>query len=303
MNIAILSFKALNRKATREEIRLKEEAAKRGHKVRIVRSERFGMYFDDELKLLYKHREDISKIDVLIPRVSLTQHISTLSAVLKQAELLGIPVLNGFYPTIRAKSKLLTLQMLRRYGVPIVKTVVIQNEEYLADALKYIETPLILKTAHGSYGKGVMLAETVRATKAAYHMIAGSEDMILIQEYISESKGKDLRAFVVGNKVVASMERAARRGEFRSNIELGGQGTAVELTKELKIMAIKATKCLGLEIAGVDIIITKHGPAVMEVNANPGFKMLEEVTKVNVAEKIIRHAERFASQYIRNLEI
>jgi len=302
VNIGILSFKPLNKKASPEELRLKKEASSRGHKVRILLSERCLMYFNHNLKLLYKGTENLSKLNIIIPRVSITKHISSGAAVVEQAQLLGIPVLNSYYSVVKAKNKLHSLQILNHYNLPVVKTVVIQSEEYLQNALKHIETPVILKTSHGSYGKGVMLAETKRAAKSAYNIIASSSDLILMQEYIGESKGKDIRAFVIGEKVVASMERAARRGEFRSNIELGGQGKPVELTEEMKNLAIRAAKALELEVAGVDIIITKNGPAVMEVNANPGFKMIEEVTETNIASHIIHHAEKFAGHYLEHIE-
>lgn len=298
MNIGILSFFPVAKKASKEEHRLKEEAIKRGHKARILRSEFCTMYCNDKLKLLYKGREDLRKCNIIIPRVSLTTNVASQIAVIEQAILLGIPVINNYYSIIKAKNKLHTIQILNFYGLPVVKTVVIQNEQYLEDALKHVETPVILKTSHGSYGKGVVLAETKRAAISAYNLIAGGNNIILLQEYVKESKGKDLRAFVVGNRVIASMERVAQKGEFRSNIERGGKGIPVELTPEQKNLAVRAVKALELEVAGVDIILTKNGPAIMEVNANPGFKTLEEVTGINVAEKIIRYAEKFVAQYI-----
>ncbi len=303
MNLGILSFKKIDQRASKEELRLKEEAIKRGHKTRILRSERCAMYFNHELKLLYKGKEKLNKLDLIIPRVSLTNNIPIQSAVIEQAELIGIPTLNNYLSIIKAKNKLRTLQILNHYSIPVVKTVVIQDETYLEDTLKHIETPVILKTSHGSYGKGVILAETKRAAISAYNVIANSSDMILLQEYIGESKGKDIRAFVVGENVVASMERVARRGEFRSNIELGGKGKAIKLSNEMKSLAIRAAKALELEISGVDIILTKNGPAIMEVNANPGFKTIEEITEINIAKKIIEHAEVFVSHHLEHVSI
>ena len=303
MNLGILSFKNINKRASKEELRLKEEAIKRGHKARIIRSEKCTMYFNHELKLLYRGKENLSKLDLIIPRVSLTNNIPMQSAVVEQAELLGIPTLNSYSSIVKAKNKLHTLQILNHYNIPVVKTVVIQDETYLVDALKHVETPVILKTSHGSYGKGVVLAETKRAAISAYNVISSSSNMVLLQEYISESKGKDIRAFVVGEKIVANMERAARRGEFRSNIELGGKGKSIELSDEIKNLAVRAAKALNLEIAGVDIILTKNGPAIMEVNANPGFKMIEEVSGINIAEKIIKHAETFVDHHLEQISI
>jgi ribosomal protein S6--L-glutamate ligase len=301
MNIGILSFKGISKKPSAEEKRLKEEAIKRGHKARILRACHCVMYCNHKLKLLYKGKEDLRKIDLLIPRVSLTQNVAAHAAMIEQAELLGIPVLNRYYPIVKAKNKLHSLQILNHYGIPVVKTVVIPSEAYLENALDHVETPVILKTGHGSYGKGVMLAETKRAAISTYNIIGNTSEIILLQEYISESKGKDIRAFVVGERVVAGMERAARRGEFRSNIELGGQGSPIELTDEMKNLAIRATKALELDVAGVDIILTNSGPAIMEVNANAGFKMIEEVTGKNVAEAIIKHGEKFAGHYIEHI--
>ncbi len=301
MKIGILSFKPIDKKASPEELRLKKEAIKAGHKARILRADKCTMYFNHQLKARYNGKEDLSTYDIIIPRVSLNCRAPIEAAIVEQIQLLNVPSLNTYSSITRAKNKLQSLQILNHYDIPVVKTVVIKNEAYLEKTLAYVKTPLIIKSAHGSYGRGIIIAETKRAAKAAYSILAAKT--VLIQEYIKESKGKDIRVFVIGNRVIASMERAARRGEFRSNIELGGTGKAIKVNREYKNLAIRAAKALDLEVAGVDIIATKNGPAVMEVNANPGFKEIEEVSGVNIAEKIIKHAIKYTQQFISRYDI
>jgi len=224
-------------------------------------------------------------------------------ALVEHLQLMGVPMLNEYNHILRAKSKLQTLQILSHYGIPVVKTAVVNSSQYLQKAVQYIgDFPIIMKTIYGSYGEGVAIVESDRSVKSTYGILAGSlgvRNAILLQEYIEESKGKDIRIFIVGrNKVVASMERSAEDGDFRSNVGQGGSGQAYKPTREEIHLARRATKAIGLEVAGVDIIQTKHGPAVMEVNANPGFEELEEISGVNVAEEIIKYSERFVKEYV-----
>jgi len=286
-----------------EQRRLSEEAQKKGHKVTIFRHQRCQMAFDGhgKLELRYGNRK-FPELDLAIPRASVLTNTQLKIAVVEHLQLMGIPMLNEYNHILRAKSKLQTLQILSHYNVPVVKTIVINSAQYLKNAVKYIgQFPLIMKTIYGSYGEGVAIVESERSVKSTYGLLAdslGSKNAILLQEYIAESNGKDIRIFVVGGKVLASMERVAEEGDFRSNVGQGGNGLPYTPTEEEIHLAIKATKAIGLEVAGVDIIQTKHGPAVMEVNANPGFEELEEVTGVNVAEGIIEYSERYAQEYV-----
>lgn len=303
MHIGVLSFRALNRHTTLEEKRLAEEGKKRNHEVSLLRFQRCLLTFNGQgtLGLRYGNRP-FPDFDVVIPRVSVLTNMQAKIAIIKHLQLMGVPLINAYHPILRAKSKLQTLQVLSHYNIPVVKTAVINHVRYLEKAIDYIgQFPIIMKTAYGSLGEGVTIVESKRSAKSTYQLIADTlepTNAILLQEYISESGGKDIRLFVVGNKVVASMERMADDGDFRSNIGQGGDGRAYTPSSEEKHLAIRAAKAIGLEIAGVDMIHTKHGPAIMEVNANPGFKELEEVSGVNVAESIVKFSVRFAKEYV-----
>lgn len=303
MNIGILSFRALNRRFMPEERRLAEEAEKKGHKVTLLRFSRCMMVFDGQGKLdmRYGYRK-FPTFDLIIPRASVLTNVQIKIGIVKHLELMKIPMLNTYESILSAKSKLQTLQLLSHYGIPVVRTATINSSKYLAKALEYIgQFPVIMKTIYGSYGEGVAIVESARAAKSTYGILAESLDSnnaILLQEYIAESNGKDIRIFVVGGEVVASMERVAMDGEFRSNVGQGGSGQPYTPSEEEIHLAIRATKALNLEVAGVDIIQTKHGPAIMEVNANPGFEELEAVSGVNVAGAIVTFTERFVKEYV-----
>lgn len=304
MHIGILSFRAWNRRFMWEEKRLEEEAKKRGHEVTLFRASGSVMKFDGNggIDLRHGRNGSLPKFDFLIPRASALTNLQVKIAIIKHFELMGVPVLNSYNGIMRAKSKLQTLQILSHYGIPVVKTAVINNPRYLKYAVDYIgQFPMIMKTSYGSFGDGVAIVESQRAVKSTYGILAESLDStnaILIQEYIAEAANKDIRIFIVGEKMVASMERVAAMEDFRSNVGQGGKGGLYQPSWAEVHLAIKATKAIGLEVAGVDIIQTKHGPAIMEVNANPGFQELEEVSKVNVAEAIIKYGVKFAKEYV-----
>ena len=303
MHIGILSFRSLRRHLMYEEKRLFEEAQKRKHKVSTIRYQRCSMTFDGHGKLeILDGNRRLPLPDLVIPRVSVLTNAHIKIAVLEHLQLMGIPMLNEYNAVLKAKSKLQTLQILSHYGIPVVKTIVLNDPKYLKKALDYIGGfPIIMKTIYGSYGEGVAIVESDRSAKSTYGILSdslGSKNAILLQEYIAESKGKDIRIFIVGRKVVASMERVADEGDFRSNIGQGGSGRLYKPTREEIHLARRAAKAIGLDVAGIDIIQTKHGPAVMEVNANPGFEELEKVSGVNVAEQIIRYSERFVREYV-----
>jgi ribosomal protein S6--L-glutamate ligase len=308
MHLGILSFRSLSRRVMKEQKRISTEAQARGHKVSMIRAQRCALFFDGKGEIGLRNGDrKFPDVDLVIPRVSLLSNVNVKAAVVEQFQLMGIPTLNEYHAILRAKSKLKTLQILSHYDIPVVKTMVINDPKYLKKAVKYIgDFPIIMKTIYGSYGAGVAIAETERSVKSTYGLLAGSlsgSNAILLQEYIAEAEGKDIRIFVVGGQMVAAMERNAEEGDFRSNVGQGGTGGPYEPTEEEIHMAIKATKAIGLEIAGVDIIQTKHGPAIMEVNANPGFEELEEASGVNVAEAIVEYAENFVQEYVPSEEI
>ena len=288
MFIGILSFRPLGKSASKEELLLKRTAEAMGHKAKIFRSECCQMVYDGRGERVYYNRKPFPKIDVLIPRASLIRNVDIRLSIVKQFQLMGVPVVNEYMSIARAKNKLRTLQILHPLGIPTPRTVVVETPSALDLAIKRVGgAPVILKDPFGTFGNGVVIAESKRAVRSVFDTM---NRIVMIQEYIGESEGRDTRVFVVGDKVVAGMERAAQNEEFRSNVELGGQTSAVEVSDKYASIAISATKALGLDYAGVDIIESKNGPQVLEVNGNPGFKALTAITGADVAGAIIEYA-------------
>lgn len=301
MNIGILAMSKQDKVMRHAEKRLREEAKKMGHRVEIIKSNNVVMLFNHVLDLKYGKKK-FKNFDVIIPRANISENIAIEAAILKQLEHMHVPIINNYDAILRAKNKLLTLQILGANNIPTLKTAVIHQSGNLDTALRHIgKPPMIMKTAFGSFGKGVALIESERSARSAYDLLdRAPNNIILLQKYVKECKGKDIRVFVIGGRVVATMERKAKRGEFRSNIKVGGDGKMIEPTQEMKALAIKATKALGLQVAGVDIILTSDGPAIMEVNANPGLEGIEKVTGVNVAKKMVQFAVKFAQTYVHS---
>lgn len=288
MNIGILCFRPVDLPFAEETLRLQEEAERMGHTAHVFRSALCQLVYDDKGERVFYEGKPFPKIDALIPRASVLSNVELRLAVVKQFQLMGIPVINNYQAIARAKNKLRTMQILHALGIPTPKTVVIENKDALPGAVEAVGgTPVILKDPFGTFGNGVVIAESLRAAKS---VLGNMRKILLIQEYIAESGGRDTRVFVVGGRVVASMERSAQAEEFRSNVELGGIATAVEVSEKYTKIALESTRALGLDYAGVDIIETKNGPAVLEVNGNPGFKALEGVTGINVAGSIMELA-------------
>ncbi len=289
MRIGILSFRPADRRIAYEESRLLKAARELGYKAQVYRAHNCELYYDqDGPKIFYKGKK-FPKVDVIIPRVSALWNVHLRASVVKQFELMGIPVLNDYDSVLRAKNKLKTLQILAHYGLPIPRTVVVEGKEDLKSAIQKVGgAPVIIKSPFGSLGSGVMIVESYRAAASAADFFGTR--ILLVQEFVKESKGKDTRVFVVGGKVIASMERVAKKGEFRSNAAQGGKGRVVSPPKEYEELALKAAEILNLDMAGVDILTTKDGPEILEVNCNPGFEELEEATGVNVAKAIVERA-------------
>jgi ribosomal protein S6--L-glutamate ligase len=276
------------------QVQLLREAIKaQGHVPVIYRVEKCQMFFHGrKAEILYNNKK-IKSCDVLIPKVSASSAVDLEVSILKQFQLMNVPVLNGFLPIMRAKNKLRTLQILTKHNIPVPRSIVVRKLDFMDEALKKVNGyPVILKTAFGSWGKGVVLLESRRSLYSALDMIwtKTESNNILIQAYVAESKGSDYRAFVIGDRVVAAMKRTAKPGDFRSNISIGGSGEKVRLTEEEESMAVKATKALGLKICGVDILRSKTGPLIMELNANPGFLGISKVTGIDIAGEIVKYA-------------
>jgi ribosomal protein S6--L-glutamate ligase len=276
------------------------DAAKaRGHQVKLIRADKCELsYANGKMKALYGGKK-FPDFDVIIPRVNITINLDLFLPLNKHLLFMGIPVLNGYMPIMRAKNKIRTLQILSHKGIPVPQTVVLQHLNYLDDAIKRVGGfPIILKTISGSLGRGVVIVESRRSLLSALDMILSQDHWrtLLVQEFVEEAEGKDVRVFVVGGRVVASMERTAKEGDFRSNIHAGGKGQEVELSKEEIEMSLKATSALGLDFSGVDLLRTKNGPVVMEVNANPGLEGITGATGIDVAGALIELAVSKAKQ-------
>lgn len=294
MNIAILS----NGPGNYSTKRLKEEALKRGHTVRIVKyRECYASIERNNPTVSYKG-EDLTKFDAIIPRIAanMTRYGT---AIVRQLEMQGVYTVSSSIAINRSRDKLRSSQLLAKAGVGIPKTVFSRNSTDIDDLIEKLGgTPVIIKLARGTHGNGVVLAESKKAAKSvlqAFYLTNDDGTNVLLQEFVKESAGTDIRAFVVGSRVVASMKRQSLDDDFRSNLHKGGEGTIVKLTEEERKMAIKAARAMGLNIAGVDMMRSERGPLILEVNASPGFG-IEKVTGRDVAGPIIEYVEMNAKR-------
>jgi len=289
MKIVILSKGAANY-STR---RLKEEAETRGHQVRIVNYAKCYVTVERGNPIIRYEGEEIHEVDVVIPRIaaSLTMYGSS---IVRQFEMQNVFTTTSSIAIVRSRDKLRSMQLLAKAGVGIPKTVFARETADLDDVIEQAGgAPLIIKVARGTHGAGVVLAETTKAAKAVMQAFYLEGVSFLVQEYVEESAGMDIRAFVVGGKVVASMKRQSLTGDFRSNLHQGGEGTAIKLSDEERKTAQKAAKAMGLSICGVDMMRSSRGPLVLEVNCSPGFG-IEQVTGHNVSAHIIDYIEQNA---------
>ncbi len=289
MNIAILS-KGPGNYSTR---RLKKAVEARGHSVRVINYTKCYMTVERSNPVVRYEGEDMLDIDVIIPRIaaSVTKYGT---AVVRQFEMQGVFTTSSSIAITRSRDKLRSVQILARAGVGIPKTVFARETADLDDIIEQVGgTPCIIKVARGTHGNGVVLAETNKAAKAVMQAFYVEGVNFVVQEFIQESAGMDIRAFVVGGKVVASMKRQSLDDDFRSNLHQGGEGKVVKLTDEERKVALKAAKAMGLPICGVDMMRSDRGPLVLEVNSSPGFG-IEKVTKRDVAERIVEYIEQNA---------
>ncbi len=294
MNIVILS----NGPGNYTTKRLKEEAKKRGHSVRIVRHSECYASIENSNPVIGYRGKNVTGVDAVIPRIgsNMTRYGT---AIVRQFEMQGVYTTASSIAIVRSRDKLRSLQLLTKYNVRIPKTVFSRNTADIDDLLEQVGgTPVIIKLARGTHGNGVVLAETKKAAKStlqAFYLHNEDGTNILLQEYIEESAGTDIRAFIVGGRVVASMQRQSLDDDFRSNIHQGGEGKRIKLTDQEKKMALKAAKAMGLSICGVDLMRSSKGPLVLEVNSSPGLA-IEKYTKRNVAGSIIEYVERNAKR-------
>lgn len=275
------------------------EAKRRGHDVTILYSRHVGLVFGNGKTLTYKGQVlEPTDFDVILVRPGFTQDPSVHASVIKQFQLAGFYVINGYIGVFRAKNKIRTLQMLNHFGLPVPRTHVLGDAVLLEEAAKEFTFPVIIKTIFGTHGTGVFIAESMRSlAPIVEYLTKRDKGPVKLQEYIEEAKGKDLRLFVTGKMIAAAKERSAKDGEFRANFHKGGSVKAADTTKEERLLAIKATQVLGLDIAGVDILRTKKGPKIIEVNSNPGLEGISKASGVNVAGKVVTFLERRVAKH------
>jgi ribosomal protein S6--L-glutamate ligase len=294
MKIAILS----NGPGNYSTKRLKEVAKLRGHQVKIIKYKECYASIEKNKPAVSYRGEDLSGYDAVIPRIA-SYMTKYGTAIVRQLEMQGLYTSSSSIAIARSRDKLRSMQLLAKAGVDIPKTVFSRNSTDIDGLIEKLGgTPVIIKLARGTHGNGVVLAESKKAAKSvlqAFYLQNEDGTNILVQEFVKESAGTDIRAFVVGGRVVASMKRQSLDDDFRSNLHKGGEGTVVKLTDEERKMAVKAAKAMGLNIAGVDMMRSARGPLVLEVNASPGFG-IEKVTGRDVATPIIEYIEQNAKR-------
>lgn len=294
MKIAILS----NGNGNYSTKRLVEEAKARGHEVKVIKYRDCYASIEQDRPVVSYRGEDLARFDAIVPRIAanMTRYGT---AMLRQLEMQGVYTVSSSIAISRSRDKLRSMQLLARSGVGIPKTIVSRNSTDIDDLVDKVGgAPVIIKLARGTHGNGVVLAETKKAAKSvlqAFYLTNEDGTNVLLQEFVKESAGTDIRAFVVGGRVVASMKRQSLDDDFRSNLHKGGEGTAIKLTEQETKMAVKAAKAMGLNIAGVDLMRSARGPLVLEVNSSPGFG-IEKLTGRNVAGPIIEYIEQNAKR-------
>jgi ribosomal protein S6--L-glutamate ligase len=293
MNIAILS-RDPRLYSTK---RLKEAGEKRGHKVEIIDHMKCVLLIEKKNPMVWYNGRRLDYFDAIIPRIGASVTFYG-AAVVRQFEMMKVFSAVESQALIRSRDKLRCLQILSRAGLGLPKTIFM---DYTKDTEGIIEAvggaPVVIKLLEGTQGLGVVLAENKKAAQSVIEAFHGVKTRIIVQEFIKESKGADVRAFVVNGEVVGAMRRqATREGEFRSNLHRGGVATVVKLDRHEKHAAIEAAKKMGLGVAGVDMLPSKRGPLIIEVNSSPGLEGIEGATKIDIAGKIYQYLEKHAGK-------
>ena len=293
MNIAILSRDSRLYSTKR----LKDAGEKRGHKVEIIDHMKCVLVIEKKHPMVWYNGRRLDYFDAIIPRIGASVTFYG-AAVVRQFEMMKVFTTVESQALIRSRDKLRCLQILSRAGLGLPKTIFM---DYTKDTEGIIEAvggaPVVIKLLEGTQGLGVVLAENKKAAQSVIEAFHGVKTRIIVQEFIKESKGADIRAFVVNGEVVGAMRRqATREGEFRSNLHRGGIATVVKLDRHEKHSAIEAAKKMGLGVAGVDMLPSKRGPLIIEVNSSPGLEGIEGATKVDIAGKIYEYLEKHAGK-------
>lgn len=273
-------------------MRLVEAAKKRKHDVEVIDPLKCDIVIEKRKPNIYYKGGYIEGIDAIIPRIGASVTFYG-TAVVRQFEMMGSFTTTDSEALVRSRDKLRSLQVLSRAKIGLPKTVFTNYSRDVAGVIKQVGgTPLVIKLLEGTQGVGVVLAETKNAAESVIEAFNGLQARVIVQEFIKEAKGADIRAFVVDGHVVGAMKRQGKEGEFRSNLHRGGSAEVFELSDEEEIAAVKATKAMGLGVAGVDMLQSARGPLILEVNSSPGLEGIEEATGKDIAKTIIRYIER-----------
>lgn len=272
--------------------RLVEACEIRGHTARVVNHVKCDIYIEKRKPQVLYAGEPLTEIDAVIPRIGASVTFYG-TAVVRQFEMMKVFSTIESQALVRSRDKLRSMQILTRSGVGIPKTVFTNYSKDVGNIIDAVGgAPCIIKLLEGTQGLGVVLADTKKAAVAVCEAFNSLKARVIVQEFIKESKGMDIRAFVVDGRVVGAMKRTGKEGEFRSNLHRGGSAELIELTQEEETTAIKAAKALGLHVAGVDILQSDRGPLVIEVNSSPGLEGIEKATGQDIAGEIVKFIER-----------
>lgn len=276
---------------------LEKAALNRHHQVEVVDHMRCNLMIEKGRPRIYYDNRPLINIDAVIPRIGAS--VTTPgAAVIKQLEMMNIFTVARSEALLLARDKLKCLQKLARVNIDVPRSIFINSVEGVAHLIKSsFGLPVIIKLVQSTHGSGVVIAESSKSAVSAIGAFLKLGQRVIVQEFISEANGQDIRAFVVGDRVVGAMRRTAGEGEFRSNLHLGATAEVIKLSPQEEKLAIRSVKIMGLNVAGVDILRSKRGPLVMEVNASPGLEGIETITKVDIAGKIIEFVERKVPKY------
>ncbi|MEX2600680.1 MAG: 30S ribosomal protein S6--L-glutamate ligase [Balneolaceae bacterium] len=276
--------------------RLVESIEKEGHEAVVLDHLKCDLVIEKDNPTMYYFGKKVEKVDAVIPRIGASVTFYG-AAVVRQFEMMKVATAVESQALVRSRDKLRSLQILARAGVGMPKTAF---TNYSREVKKLIDSvggaPLIVKLLEGTQGYGVVLAPTRKAAESMIEAFHSMKARVIVQEFVEEAKGADIRAFIVNGKVVGAMKRQGKEGEFRSNLHQGGSGEVIKLTKLERKMALTAARAMGLSIAGVDMLQSERGPLVLEVNSSPGFEGIEKATGQDIAEKVIRYVIDIANE-------
>jgi ribosomal protein S6--L-glutamate ligase len=275
--------------------RLVEAAQARGHDIEVLNTLRVTMSITSHRPEAYYQGAKLGKYDAVIPRIGASITFYGL-AVLRQFEMMNVWSLNESVAIGRSRDKLRSLQILARKGLGLPVTAFAHDPRQTDEVIQMVGgAPVVIKLLEGTQGIGVVLGETEKSARSVIEAFRGANVNILVQEFIKEANATDIRCFVIGNKVVASMQRKGAEGDFRSNLHRGGSAEAIKITPEERSTAVRAARAMGLNVAGVDMLRSNHGPVIMEVNSSPGLEGIEKASGKDIASRIIEFIEENAS--------